>query len=623
MGFGEVMAQQTTVPGREVADLSAGALGKAGATVADRLRRAVGLGMTNEATHDDVEDTGKATPPTLLRQFGTGLTRLGVAATALLLVAAIGLFAFRTAYHDRIYPAVVVGDVEVGGLTPSQATAKVGARASELENSLVSFSYGGTTWTPTLSELGATIDVDAAVAEANRLGRTGDTAEKLSFTNDLLQGDQTVPLSTSVNQTVLNAWFDRVDADIDQRAVDASIVMEDSKPRIISDADGTVVDRKAATTAILASLQSLEPVSGALPVMVEHPTVRAADLQAHYDEIATALGSTFSLTFEDKSFSLPAKDLALYVIVKTDHGANGTNVHVALNVDSLATYLNDTYASEINRKPTDATIVWGGTAVEATSPSVDGATLKPRALAQALSDGFLAGKPIAIPVAVTKPEIDSNNLAALGIEGRISSGDSNFSGGGGPRDTNIYVGAELANGTLVRPGEDYSFNGAIGAITEDKGYVVSNVIFGDTAGLDIGGGICQISTTVFRAALMGGFPITEWHPHAFQIANYEYDGWGAGFDASILQVGDPSSWGDFKFTNDTGGWLLVHTWTNYPNVIVEIYGPKMDRTVEIDNYWTGVQDSGATSAGFTRVVKDASGKVLYDRNFDTYFMVPK
>ncbi|MGC4106613.1 MAG: VanW family protein [Thermomicrobiales bacterium] len=614
------MAQQTTVPGAEVAEPSTGAVGRASATLVAKVSRAFGHGKTSESSQDQSAEVPQAPRPSALQQVGIGLTRLGVAATALLLIAAIGLFAFRAVYSDRIYPAVVVGDVQVGGLTPSQASEKVGARADELENSLVTFSYGGKTWTPTLSELGATVDVDAAVVEAHDLGRTGDTTQKLAFTNDLLRGDQTVPLRTSVDSTRLNAWFDAVDADIDQRAVNASIVIDGAAPKISPDADGTVIDRNAATAKILASLQSLESFSGELPVMVEYPKVRAADLQAHYDEIATALASTFSLTFEGQKFSLEARNLAPYVIVET--GSTG-DVQVALDVESLASYLNDTYAGQINRKPTDAAIAWGGDEVVATVASIDGVTLKPKALAQALSDGFLSGKSIAVPVAVTKPEIDSNNLAALGITELVSKGDSNFSGGGGPRDTNIYVGADLANGTLVRPGEDYSFNGAIGAITEDKGYVVSNVIFGDTAGVDIGGGICQISTTVFRAALYGGFPITEWHPHAFQIANYEYDGWGAGFDASILQVGDPSTWGDFRFTNDTGHWLLVHTWTSYPYVIVEIYGTKPDRSVEIQNYWTAVQDTGATAAGFTRVVKDGDGNVLYDRDFNTSFLVPK
>lgn len=609
------MAQQTTVPGPDLSESSTVVLGDAGEHMLGRLKHRIGQGWNQPSPNPDTEVSWQ-------QRLGVVASRCGLVAAGLLLIAAFGLFAFRALYSDRIYPAIVVGDVQVGGLTADQATAKLNERAGTIETGFITFTYGGKTWTPSLSDLGSSVDVNGAVQEAKQIGRSGDAIADVNVANDLLRGNQTVPLRTSVNYQALDAWFDTVDAEIDQRAVDATIVMDGATAKISPEADGIVIDRDAATKQIVAALTSLQPISGELPTMVEHPTVRASDLQAHYDEISKALGSTFTLTFEGKQFSLPAKDLAPYVIVEN---ASGADVRVALDVEELAGYLNERYGGEINRKPVDAVIAWGGEEVVATTDSIDGVTLKPKALAQGLSDGFLTGKPVEIPVAVSKPEIDSNNLAALGIKGLISRGDSNFAGGGGgARDTNIYVGAELANGTLVRPGADYSFNGAIGAITEDKGYVVSDVIFGDVSGKDIGGGICQISTTVFRAALMGGFPITEWNPHAFQLLNYQADGWDAGFDASILQLGDdPSTWGDFKFTNDTGGWLLVHTWTSYPNVIVEIYGPAMDRSVEIVNYWSNVQDTGALSTGFTRLVKDADGNVLYERNFDTYFLVPK
>ncbi|MGI8403832.1 MAG: hypothetical protein ACR2OE_03530, partial [Thermomicrobiales bacterium] len=94
-----------------------------------------------------------------------------------------------------------------------------------------------------------------------------------------------------------------------------------------------------------------------------------------------------------------------------------------------------------------------------------------------------------------------------------------------------------------------------------------------------------------------------------------------GFDASILQSeGDPSTWGDFKFTNDTGGWLLVQTWTDFPHLIVEIYGPKMDRTVDISESWMSTSPKGALTTGFVRTVEDPKGAVLYEREFVTAFV---
>jgi len=83
---------------------------------------------------------------------------------------------------------------------------------------------------------------------------------------------------------------------------------------------------------------------------------------------------------------------------------------------------------------------------------------------------------------------------------------------------------------------------------------------------------------------------------------------------------DPSKWGDLKFTNDTGGWLLVQTWASYPNVVVEIYGAKMDRTVDISEPWTGTSGKGALTTGFVRTVLNAKGEVVYEREFVTAFV---
>ena len=555
-------------------------------------------------------------------RYSVGITRFVIAVSTLLLVAAVGLFVFRMAYGDRISPAVAVGDVPVGGLSVGAAENRLEQRAADLERDVIVFTYKGKTWSPTLAELGVDVDIDASLSEAHRLGRTGDTSARLQFTRELLRDDQVVPLRTRISQPTLNAWFDKVDREIDKRAVNAGLVFEGATPKITADVTGIVVDRKQASVQILTALQQLQFSEVALPTTVEHPKIVAADLQQHYEEIAAAVKTPIVVTFANESGKIDPKDLMAHITIETTMSGGKPNVHMALDVETLTPYLNERFAQLVNRKPVNAKVAWSSAhGLTASEPSVDGATLKPRRFAEMFSENFLSGKPVAIPVAVTKPDVDSNNLKALGIENRISRGDSNFAGGDEARDNNIYVGADLANGTLIRPGDDYSFNGAIGAITEDKGFVVSNVIFGETPGVDIGGGICQVSTTVFRAALLGGFPITEWHPHSFRLANYEYDGWDPGFDASILQSeGDPSTWGDFKFTNDTGGWLLVQTWTDFPHLIVEIYGPKMDRTVDISESWMSTNPKGALTTGFVRTVEDPKGAVLYEREFVTAFV---
>jgi len=573
--------------------------------------------------------------------------RLMAGLAAVLLLGAIALLGFRLLFSDRIYPAVVVGDVNVGGLTVDQARERLAGRASELERSSVTFTYQGKSWSPTLSELGATIQTDTSLAQAQDLGREDDAVSRLKFTGNIIRGDQTVPLRTSLDLGMLNAWFDRVDADLGQPAVDAGIVVQGTTVSFTPEATGIVVDREAARAQILQTLQNLRPINAALPTVVAEPKLRQADLEAARGEIQQMLSQPVPVQFEDRGWSVGPEIIAQYLTVETSVKNGTPDVQAEIDTDKLTAYLRETYTGEINRGPVNAEVAWSDDAgLIALTPSVDGATLKAEAFAQAVADSFLNGHDrVEVPVHVTKPQIDSNNLAALKIETRIARGDSNYANGAPERDTNIEVGVQLLNGTLVPPGEDFSFNGAVGEITADKGFVEAGVILGERFDRDIGGGICQVSTTVYRAALLAGFPMPEWWPHTFRLSNYERDGWGPGYDAAIYQGGsDPSQWSDFKFTNTTDGWLLVQSWTTYPNVIVDIYGPTVEWDVQFSNEYVsepikdnedveivkndlpagtirqveGPQEGLETN--FVRTVYDKNGQVIEERSYYTYFM---
>jgi vancomycin resistance protein YoaR len=153
-----------------------------------------------------------------------------------------------------------------------------------------------------------------------------------------------------------------------------------------------------------------------------------------------------------------------------------------------------------------------------------------------------------------------------------------------------------------------------------------------------------VSTTVFRAALLAGLPIVEWWPHTYRLRGYEVDGWGPGYDASILQVGpDPANWGDFKFENPSDSWMLVESWTVDGYVVVNLYGPDLGYKVEFSE--TLVSEPLTTDEDievvnpeldpgtieqtewpidgfeveFVRSVYDRNGELLYDRKFYTRF----
>jgi vancomycin resistance protein YoaR len=149
---------------------------------------------------------------------------------------------------------------------------------------------------------------------------------------------------------------------------------------------------------------------------------------------------------------------------------------------------------------------------------------------------------------------DTLTAEDLGIRELVAVGESYFTGSSSARDSNIRLGASKFDGVIVAPDETFSFNEHLGDVTLEAGYDESYVIIGDRTVPGVGGGICQVATTAFRAAYFGGYPVVERWPHAYRVGYYELGGFGPGFDATIY-----SPLVDFRFRNDTPHHILIRT----------------------------------------------------------------
>lgn len=570
------------------------------------------------------------------------LTGIALAALVFVLV----LVGFRMVYGGKVYPAISVAGVALGGMPRDEARAALGARADQLNSESVVFTFEGQEFRPTLAELGVTFDTDRSLAEAYAYGREADAVDRLRVAGDLLQNDHQVPLYASIDYATLNAWFDGADRQLGLVPHDAFLVIEGTDVRIEPEVEGTVVDREVAGSQIMAAVTDLVPSRTDLPVVAWIPNVRSGDLIGVQDQVKAALAEPIEIAFEDQSWTLQPERISQFIIQDNDKSKLGADA-VSLRVDevALAEYLSIEYASSVFLEPVDAEVGWNQGLVSVVW-STDGRELRPDAFASEVVASLMGDHDeVAIPVNVLKPAVDSDNLGALGITTQLGRGDSNYGGSDYGRATNIGVGANLLNGTLVEPGGIFSFNQSIGIISTELGYVEARVIMAERIGRGIGGGICQVSTTVFRAAMRAGLPIAEWWPHAQRIDFYERDGWGPGFDASILQPDeDPMSGGDFKFENPTESWMLVESYVDGTHVVVNIYGPETKWDVQLSDAVQSdpipptedieivnegmeagcVVHSEAPLEGlavaFTRTVLDAStGELIREYTYETYF----
>lgn len=299
---------------------------------------------------------------------------------------------------------------------------------------------------------------------------------------------------------------------------------------------------------------------------LEVATVAAAQqeqLKKLQDQLNTLTAKPFTLTYGDQNWKIqPAQFKKL---VKIDN--------FALDIDRKA--LGDIvagWAKNIDRRPTEPLVDWSekeGKLV-AQKPGKPGQKVNVDTTLDAIKAAITKGEnQAAMTVEPALPKIDVNNLQALGIKEVISEGVSGFAGSDANRAKNIMVGADYLDNTLVPPHGTFSFNDAIGLISKERGYADGYAIVGDITEKDVGGGICQVSTTAFRAAFWAGFNITERHEHAYRVTWYESLGEPVGFDATIYQPGL-----DFKFTNDTDNWILVASYVNNAKLRVVIYGTK-------------------------------------------------
>ena len=251
----------------------------------------------------------------------------------------------------------------------------------------------------------------------------------------------------------------------------------------------------------------------------------------------------------------------------------------------------DKVAADLNRPPQNARFAWNGTSVNVTAESTDGLAVQItdtvnllRTQLQTAAPSGQTNRVAQVPVTVLTPTVSSKDITSLGIKELLGTGKSVFPGSTAARATNIKVAAGYLNGAIIPPGATFSFLDTLGGITLQRGYVEGYVIVAERTQQDVGGGVCQVSTTAFRAAFWSGLPIVERHQHAYRVSWYEQDGSPVGFDAAVF---DPGT--DLKFTNDTGNYILIEAIAdmNAQTLTVNFYGTKPAGRV--------VKMSGATS----------------------------
>jgi vancomycin resistance protein YoaR len=233
---------------------------------------------------------------------------------------------------------------------------------------------------------------------------------------------------------------------------------------------------------------------------------------------------------------------------------------------------------------------------------------------EALSKNSSGSVQVELPMSTTQPSVTSSGAEDLGIATLIGEGKSNFRGSTKNRIHNIKNAVERFNGVLIKPGEEFSFVRTLGDVDGENGYLPELVIKKDKTEPEFGGGICQVSTTVFRAAIYSGLKITARKNHAYPVSYYNPQGMD-----STIYVPKP----DLRFINNTPGHILIQSTIVGTELAFQFYGTNDGRKIEIDGPKIIEKNpDGSMKTTFTQKVIDAQNNKIIDDTFNSAYDSP-
>jgi vancomycin resistance protein YoaR len=522
-------------------------------------------------------------PAAPARSRGRGGMLLGVLA-GLIALAAIGVFAlagwYDQQYAGHLFPGVRVLGVDIGGKTPDEARVMLENKVATFTDQPIVLVWNDQQWTPQPKQLGMQVNLDRTLDNAYNVGRGDGLLNTWRERWDVANEGRVVPLSVSLDEAALQTYLENeVAPKIDQDLQEGDVWLQGEQVKTTESREGHKLEVYNALVAIRESLARMTTNRIDLPVTVTKPAVAQSEIDQTARALQTMLSGPLVAHYGAKQFSVAPRDISQKLLLLGRNADPGAAKHydIQFQDDNLKAMIAD-WADEIDMAPQNARVAWNGGNLKALKESQDGVKVNQDKAVAAVKAALQTSdkRNVELPVDISKPKVSSKDLASLGIKELMGTGNTSFAGSTQERATNIKVAADYLNGVVVPPGDTFSFLDAVAPITLDRGYVEGYVIAAERTQKGVGGGVCQVSTTVFRAAFWSALEITERHQHAYRVSWYESKGEPVGFDAAVFDPGV-----DLKFVNNTPGYLLVESQLSSDELNVNIYGTKIADDVKL------------------------------------------
>jgi len=485
-------------------------------------------------------------------------------------IVTIWMVGYQLAYAGRIFPGVSVAGVDLSGLSPNEAALKLNQTLSYPITGKVLFRDGEQIWVASPVELGMIFDPSSSALAAYNYGRKGGLFTALSGQIGARGLGADVAPVVLFDQRVAYTYLQSIASQVNQPVLEASLRVEGTNVVAEQGRLGRALNLDATLIYLGAQLQTFR--DGEVPLVIYETAPKLMDVSSQAETARRILSQPLTITIPNYrqgdpgpwSFDIPVLANMLAVQVVDNGGA--AEMQVGLNPAALRNSLNDLKVL-VDRTPENARFVFNDETgqIEPIAASSIGRTMDVEASIAAINDTLLRGEhSVTLAVAEQLPAVvDTATGAQLGITQLVAEQTTYFYGSSAARIQNIVASANQFHGVLVAPGEVFSMGSILRDISLENGFAEALIIYGGRTIKGVGGGVCQVSTTLFRTVFFAGYPVIERHSHAYRVTYYEMDRSGAkdaklaGLDAAVF-----FPLVDFKFQNDTPHWLLMETYVN-------------------------------------------------------------
>ncbi len=500
-----------------------------------------------------------------------------------LVVALVGFELVANA--GRVHRGVSVAGVELGGVRQAEAKRMLDRELAKRAADPVVLVASETTAAVSAKQVGLSYDTTSLAQAAYDYGRSGELVRdvrdrvRVVFSHEDLTA---TPVAASGRAEAVVAAFAR---SVDVAPKDAGVVITGTRVSVTPSASGTEVDRDSTKRLLLAAFAASDHTVD-VPLRTAAPTVTDVAATVAADEAKEMLAADVEIAYDSDRWTFAPEAIAKWIAFRRTSDASasagssaagtspvgsleptGDPEHVRLEAFVDPAQVRKLVLPKIGavgRPAKDATFQVSSGSVsivpsrDGVGPDVNSLALE---LSQVLKDPERA-RTVALRTRRVPPKITTAKAQTMGIKERLSRFTTTYAASNKPRVANIHTLADAIDGTLIEPGGTFSFNGTVGPRTAAKGYQEAPAIVDGKLVPQLGGGICQVGTTLFNTVFEAGLPVAERRNHSFYISHYP-----KGRDATV-------SWGgpDFKFRNDTDHWVLLVAAYSDSSLTIALYG---------------------------------------------------